>query len=108
YQPARPIFEEILEGKALREADLTEKLAFFEAYARLAGVAGIPLLERILHSRGLLGRRPPAELRACAATALGHIPAPAARACLERARDESDPVVRGAVLRALRQEVHPS
>jgi hypothetical protein len=104
YQPARPHFEDILDGRAIREADLTEKLAFFEAYASLAGADGVPLLERLLAGRGLLGRRHPPEIRACAATALGRIAAPAARTALDRARDETDPVVRGAIVRALRQE----
>jgi len=104
YHPAMATFEEILEGKALREADLTEKLAFFEAYALVGGPDAVPFLDRILNGRGLLGRRQPAELRACAATALGHIAGPAARSALERAREETDAVVRGAVVRALRQE----
>lgn len=104
YNPARAAFEEILEGKLLRDADLTEKLAFFEAYAHVAGAAAVPYLDRLLNGRGLLGRRQSAELRACAATALGHIAGPAARTALERAREETDAVVRGAVMRALRQE----
>lgn len=108
YQPARARFEEILDGRALRAADLTEKLAFFEAYAALAGADGVQLLEQLLSGRGLLGRRQPPEIRACAATALGRIAAPAARAVLERARDEADPVVRGAVQRSLRQEAPTS
>lgn len=104
YNPARPHLEAILEGKVIREADLTEKLAFFEAYAQLAGPAGVAFLDQILNGRGLLGRRQPVEMRACAATALGHIAGQAARSALERAEEETDPVVRGAVLRALRQE----
>lgn len=108
YHPARASFEEMLEGKALREADLTEKLVFFEAYAHLAGAAAVPLLDRILHGRGLLGRRQSSELRACAATALGHIAAPGARTALEKARTETDAIVRGAVMRALRQEARTS
>jgi HEAT repeat protein len=104
YQPARSRFEEILEGRELRAADLTEKLAFFEAYAALAGADGVPLLERLLTGRGLLGRRQHPEIRACAAAALGRITAPSARAVLERARDEGEPMVRSAITRALRQE----
>jgi HEAT repeat protein len=108
YQPARARFEEILEGRGIRDADLTEKLAFFEAYAALAGGDAIPLLERLLSGRGLLGRRHSPEIRACAATALGRIAAPSARAVLELAREETEPVVRGAILRALRQEASAS
>jgi hypothetical protein len=108
YQPARARFEEILAGRALRDADLTEKLAYFEAYAALAGADAIQLLERLLSGRGLMGRRHTSEIRACAATALGRIAAPGARAALDRARDETEPVVRGAVLRALRYDQHAS
>lgn len=104
YAPARPDLEARLEGRAVREADLTEKLAFFEAYADVGGVEAVPLLDRILNGRGLLGRRQPAELRACAATALGRIATPAARESLQQAAGDPDTIVRGAVARALRKE----
>lgn len=105
YQPAVQRLEAILDGRALRDADLTEKLIFFEAYATLAGASAVPLLERLLTGRGLLGRRYSPDIRACAATALGRIGAPAARAVLEKVRDETDPVVRHAVQRALNREL---
>ncbi len=105
YAPARASLEKALDGKTLRDADLTEKLAFFEAYADLGGAEAVARLDQILNGRGgLLGRRPPAELRACAATALGRIATPAARECLERASSDPDTIVRGAVVRALRRE----
>jgi HEAT repeat protein len=105
YQPARQRLESVLHGRAIRGADLTEKLAFFEAYAALAGADGVPFLEQLLGERGLLGHRHPPEIRACAATALGRIAVPAARDVLERVRDDADPVVRGAILRSLRREI---
>ncbi|HEX7119029.1 MAG TPA: HEAT repeat domain-containing protein [Longimicrobiales bacterium] len=105
YVPARTSLERAIEGKSLRDADLTEKLAFFEAYADLGGAEAVEVLDRLLNGRGgLLGRRQPAELRACAATALGRIGTPAARACLERAIDETDTIVRSAIVRALRRD----
>lgn len=105
YQPARKRFEELVKGRAVKTADLTEKLAIFEAYAAIGGADAVPLLDRLLNEKGgLLGRRQPTEIRACAATALGHIATPSARAALEAASTETDPVVKSAVVRALRRE----
>lgn len=105
YAPARKSLEKAIAGKALRDADLTEKLAFFKAYADLGGADAITLLDTLLNGRtGILGRRHSSELRACAATALGRIGTPAARACLERAGSDPDTIVRSAVARALRRE----
>lgn len=97
--------ESAVNGNKLRQADLTEKIAFFEAYGAQAGAAGIPVLERILVPRGLLGRREDAETRACAAMALGKIRGPEARAVLERAVQDREALVRNAVSRALRETV---
>jgi len=97
--------ESAVNGSKLRQAHLTEKMAFFEAYGSQAGVAGIPVLERILVPRGLLGRREDPETRACAAMALGKIRGPEARAVLERAAQDKEPMVRNAVSRALRETV---
>lgn len=92
----------ITSGK-LRHSDLTEKMAFFEAFGALAGSAGIPALERLLLPKGLLSRREDPETRACAAMALGKIRSPEARMVLERAGQEKDALVRNAVSRALRE-----
>lgn len=108
YQPARARLDDLLKSKAVREADITEKLAFFEAYAAVAGVDAVPLLDRLLNGKGVLGRRQPPELRACAATALGRIESPAARAALQQAAQDADIIVRSAVQRALRREWQPS
>lgn len=105
YKPAAAWLEALLDEKAVRGADLTEKIAFYEGYAAVAGAQGVPVLDKILNTKSLLGRRPPAEVRACAARALGMVRAPAARAALERAEGDQDPVVRAAVSRALRTEV---
>lgn len=95
--------ESAITGGKLRQADLTEKMAFFEAFGALAGSAGIPALERLLIPRGLLSRREDPETRACAAMALGKIRSPEARTVLERASQEKDALVRNAVSRALRE-----
>jgi HEAT repeat protein len=92
----------VLGGK-LRHVDLTEKIAFFEAFGALAGGSGVGALERILMPRGLLARREDAGIRACAAMALGKIRTPEARAVLERAGQDKEALVRNAVSRALRE-----
>ncbi|MBI4544799.1 MAG: HEAT repeat domain-containing protein [Gemmatimonadetes bacterium] len=96
--------EQALRTREVREADLKEKIAFFEAYGALAGNASIGLLNELLNGRRLLRRRQPSDIRACAALALGRVGTPEARKALERAAAEADPVVRNAVARALRQE----
>jgi HEAT repeat protein len=102
YRPALPRFEAAVKGKALRDADLTEKMAMFEAYGVLCGDAGVPLLDGILNSRGFLGKREDSEARACAAMALGRIGTESALSSLRRAGNEKDVVVRNAVNKALR------
>ena len=95
--------EAAITGAKLKGADLTEKMAFFEAYGSLAGAGGVRLLEKILASRGLLGTKEDPESRACAAMALGRIRTPEARAVLEKCAQDKEPLVRNAVSRALRE-----
>lgn len=90
-------------GGKLKAADLSEKMAFFEAYGSLAGAGAIPALEKMLISKGLLARKEDPETRACAAMALGKIRSPEARAVLEKAAQDKEPLVRNAVSRALRE-----
>ena len=102
YAPAKAKLEAALDGKRLRDADLTERIAFFEAYGGLAGADGVPVLERILNGRSWLVRRESADTRACAALGLGRIRHPAAEKALNGAAADPDPVVRSAVGRALK------
>lgn len=96
--------EAAVDGKALREADLTEKMAFFEAYGVLVGRAGVKRLSAMLLSAGgFLKRKEDPETRACAAMALGKIGTPEARAVLEQAAKDKDALVRNAVNKALRE-----
>jgi len=91
-------------GSKLKDSDLTEKMAFFEAYGAMAGAAGVTPLSRMLLSRPtLLGRGEGPETRACAAMALGKIKTPESRNVLERAKDDKEALVRNAVSRALRE-----
>lgn len=102
YRPVLPRVESRVKGKTIREADLTEKMAFFEAYGALCGDAGVGYLDSLLNGKGFLGRREDAEVRACAAIALGRIGTGGAAESLRKASGEKDVVVRNAVTRALR------
>lgn len=102
YRPALTRLEAVVKGKAIRDADLKEKMAFFEGYGALCGDAGIPHLDTILNGKGFLGRREDPETRACAAMALGRVRSPRAIEALKKALDEKDVVVRSAVNKAIR------
>ncbi len=103
YRNAASRIEAMVTGAKLRSADLTEKMAFFEAFGALVGTRGIPTLDKMLVAKGLLGKKEDPETRACAAMALGKIRTPEARAVLERAAQDKEPLVRNAVSRALRE-----
>jgi len=105
YQPARSRLDSILQGKRLSDADLTEKIAFFEAFGAVANADSVSMLDRLLNGKNLLRQKQSPEIRACAAMALGKVGTPASRAVLEKANSETNPMVRNAVLKALRQEV---
>lgn len=94
--------EAAISGRRLQESDLTEKMAFFEAYGSMCGEAGVPMLDGILNRRGFLGKREDPELRACAALALGRIASDTAFGALRRASTDKEVLVRNAVNRALR------
>ncbi len=104
YTPAADALEDIITGKEIRNADIAEKIAFFEAFGLVAGEAGVRTLDGLLSGKRFLGKREPTEIRAAAALGLGKIPGPAARAALQKAADDDDPVVRSNVGRALRGE----
>jgi len=104
YGPSAARFAEIVASKDIRAADITEKVAFFEAYGLLAEEAAVAPLDKLLNGKGFLGKREPGEIRAAAALALGKIDDPTARAALQKGVEADDPVVRSAVNRALRVE----
>jgi HEAT repeat protein len=103
YRNAAARVESMVSGAKLKHADLTEKMAFFEAFGALVGGKGVSALEKLLAARGLLGKKEDPETRACAAMALGKVRTPEARAVLERAAQDKEPLVRNAVSRALRE-----
>jgi hypothetical protein len=105
YKGALRRIEAAIHGKAIRAMELSEKMAFFEAYGSIAGAAALKYLEAMLAPRGLLRMKESAEMRACAAMALGRVRTSEARAVLERAATDKELVVRNAVNRALREAV---
>jgi HEAT repeat protein len=103
YKGALRRVENAVLGKSLKEMDLTEKMAFFEAYSAIAGAGAVKPLSSILLDRGLLRMKERPEVRACAAMALGKLKLPEAREILQRASEDKELVVRNAVSRALRE-----
>lgn len=102
YRAALPRVEAVIKGRGLREADLTEKMAFFELYGALCGDSGVDYLDNLLNGKGFLGRREDPEVRACAAMALGRVGTAKSGDALRKATQEKDVVVRNAVAKALR------
>jgi HEAT repeat protein len=102
HRPALNRIEAFIKDRRTSGADLTEKMAVFEAYGAMCGEAGIPLLDGMLNSRGLFGKREDAETRACAAMALGRIGSAEAMQALQKASTDKEVLVRNAVSRALR------
>jgi hypothetical protein len=102
YRPMLPKLEAMVKGRAMRDANLTEKMVVFEAYGGMCGDEGVAALDAMLHGKSLFGRREDSELRACAAVALGRVNTPRAHEVLRRASSEKDVIVRNAVNRALR------
>ena len=102
YKLVLPRIDAAVKGKAIRDADPTEKKAFFEAFGTLAGDGAVEYLDTVLNGKGFLGHREDSEMRACAAIALGRISSPKATDVLRKASSEKDVVVRNAVNRALR------
>ncbi|NJD09761.1 MAG: hypothetical protein FIB01_04720, partial [Gemmatimonadetes bacterium] len=107
YGPARATLESLVSSRTLRVADLTEKIAFFEAFGSVAGLESTALLDRLLNGRRMFKRESP-EIRARAAMALGRSGSRAARAALLKASGDSSPMVRNAVANALRMEAPAS
>jgi HEAT repeat protein len=103
HRAALPRVEAVVQGKSVKGADLTEKMAYFEAYGALARDAGIPALDKLLNGRTFIGRRATPEIRACAARALGIIGSAGALESLQRAGGDRDPMVRSAINRAMRE-----
>lgn len=94
--------EPVIQGKAGRDIDLTERMRFFEAYAMISGASALETLSGLLSAGGMFKRKESPEVRACAALALGRLRSAEARELLQKHKDDKELVVRNAVSRALR------
>jgi len=101
HEGAAPALSELVIGKEIRDAHLTEKIAIFESYGALGGGGAVDVLKELLHKKGFLGRREPSEIRASAARGLGKVGTPDALETLVAAQKDDDAVVRTAVRQAL-------
>jgi hypothetical protein len=101
YYSAVGRVENIVFGKSGKDMEVAEKLAYFEAYAALAGEAGVAKLDVMLNGRDFIGRKEDSNMRGCAALALGKIATPNALTALQKAAADKDPVVRSAVAKSL-------
>lgn len=108
HRDAESTLKQIVTGKAIKQADLTEKLAVFESYGLIGGMEAVKVLDGLLNGKGFLRRGESAEIRACAARALGRVGTDSANKALEKAKKIEDPVVRSAVNKALRGETKES
>ncbi|HET7041350.1 MAG TPA: HEAT repeat domain-containing protein, partial [Gemmatimonadales bacterium] len=103
YKGALKAVEAMVLGKNVEGVDLTERQAFFEAYARIAGAAALATLSEIAGAKGGLFKKTYApETRACAIIALARLKSAEARAIIEKAQQDKEIVVRNAAARALR------
>ncbi|MCU0649929.1 MAG: HEAT repeat domain-containing protein, partial [Gemmatimonadaceae bacterium] len=94
----------LVDAKASRHADVTERVALYEALAMAARDDAVPVLDALLNARGLLGPKETPDVRAAAARGLGLVASAKGRAALEKAANDQELVVRTAVVRALRGE----
>lgn len=97
---ARERLKSMIRGRAIRDADLTEQMAVFEAFGSVAQDDDVALLDKLLNGRRLLAKASP-EIRSCAALALGRMSAANARNALLAAAQDGNPLVRNAVSKAL-------
>jgi hypothetical protein len=103
HRTALPRVERVLKTRVMPESqNTTEKTAFFETYAVLAGDVSIGFFDGILNPRGFLTRKEDPQTRACAAMALGRIGSEKAFESLRKAGSDKEIVVRTAAARALR------
>ena len=97
YGPGAKKLEEHVTSKELMNRDLTEQVAFFEAYALTAGDNGTRLLAKMLNGRRFLWIKYPSKMRACAARALGLVGGAEAADALTAAERDKDAMVLSAV-----------
>ncbi len=98
----RPRLEQLIFDGTDHGWERTERRSLFEAYATLAGPEALPRLRELLEPRGLLRRREPAEVRACAIFGLARVRTFEARLLVDRYTNDKEAVVRSAANSVLR------
>jgi len=101
HEQAAPALKELVTGKEIRQADLTEKITIFESYGVLGGADAADVLNTLLNKKSFFGQREPSEIRASAARALGKSGLPGSEEALRAAQGDGDAVVRTAVRQAI-------
>jgi len=101
HEKAAPALKELVTGKEIRRADLTEKITIFESYGVLGGADAADVLNTLLNKKSFFGQREPSEIRASAARALGKAGLPGSEEALRAAQGDGDAVVRTAVRQAI-------
>ena len=94
--------EALLFGSEAKDWERSERRALFEAYAQLAGQPAVARFRDLLVPRGLLRRREPPEVRACAIFALAKIRTFEARMVVDQYTADKEAVVRSAANNVLR------
>ncbi|MFN2384293.1 MAG: HEAT repeat domain-containing protein, partial [Gemmatimonadota bacterium] len=94
YAPALARVAELLDREVQEDQrSMTERRLLFEAYGALGGSSVVEELSRRMRRRGGLFRKTDPEEIACVLVGLGATTAPAARAILESALDDKQPLV---------------
>ena len=101
HEKAAPALKELVTGKEIRQADLTEKITIFESYGVLGGADAADVLNTLLNKKSFFGQREPSEIRASAARALGKAGLPGSEEALRAAQGDGDAIVRTAVRQAI-------
>lgn len=104
YRSVLERVEAAVRRRGMKGADLSERIAYFEAYALIAGPSCVPVLRDMLLPRGFLRRNESAQTRACAAMALARLDAPEAREVLQLVKNDKELLVRNAANRGLREK----
>lgn len=104
HKGALKAVEAVVLAKTAEDRDLTERQAFFEAFAMIAGTNALePLAELAQGGGGLFRRKASADTRACAVSAIARIRHPDVRGIVLKATQDKEAVVRNAANRALRE-----
>jgi HEAT repeat protein len=101
YPPAAAVLERRIKERPFWRSSTREVSAVLQAYATIAGNKAVDLLRWVIFEKTFWLRRPPVEMRAAAARALGLIRTPAADEVLARAAKVKEAAIRNTARQAL-------